>query len=206
MTYPDHATAATLRLYDRLPEHYRNADAADGTYPLLRYLSLLLDQLEPVDQLAERIDYDRDAGDTGSDLVDAATANGRWLPWLAQLLGVRIADRTVAEQRAALADPVAEWAHGSYAALAEAAQVGLTGTKDVTVTPHYDGDPWLIGIGTLDSETPTIDTWAELEAVAPTWADLEALGSFATDKASPSVTAERERPAGYTLVAYSTGP
>lgn len=76
---PPTVSAATLEAYDRLPEVYRDADATipgpshyeDGTYggdvygnvaggrlyPLLRYLSLLLDQLAPVDTLIDRLTY-----------------------------------------------------------------------------------------------------------------------------------------------------
>lgn len=194
---------ATERLYGRLPEAYLDADA-ELDYPLLRYLSLLLDQLEPVDELLERIDYDAEEGGT-SDLVDATGANASWFPWLAQLLGVRLANLTVVEQRAALADP--QLGHGSPPAIAEAGARGLEGTRTVTVTPHYEEEPYVIGIGTLDSETTALDTFADLKAYAPTWADLHRLGTFAKAKA-PLVlaAAEEERPAGYRFVRYSTGP
>ena len=201
---PDVA-ARTDALYGRLPEAYRDADEVLD-YPLLRYLSLLADQLEPLDDLVERIDYDaEEEGDT-SDLVDATGANAGWFPWLAQLLGVTLAGLDVVEQRAALADPVASWDHGTPGAIAEAAARGLSGTKAVTVTAHHGDNPWVIGIGTLDSETATLDTWGELNAEAPTWAGLHAFGSFAM-AAAPLVlsAAEDERPAGYSLVRYSTG-
>lgn len=54
-------TEVTDRFYGSLPEVYRDADAAqdDGpsNYPLLRYLSLLLDQLQPIADLITRITY-----------------------------------------------------------------------------------------------------------------------------------------------------
>jgi hypothetical protein len=194
----------TGRVYGRLPEAYRNADEGIG-YPLLRYLSLILDQLEPVDDLVDRIEYDADV-DATSDLVDAATANAGWFPWLAQLVGVDLTGLDVDEQRAALVDPSTSWDHGTPGAIAEAAEAGLTGTQSVVVTPHHDGDPFLIGLGTLDSETVELDTYGELHAYAPTWADLHALGSYAGAAAPfPVIAAESERPAGYTLVRYSTG-
>lgn len=193
----------TQDAYDRLPEHYRDADEGLD-YPLLRYLSTLLDQLAPVDELVERIDYDRDEGDTGSDLVDAQGANASWFPWLSQLLGVRIDGLDVEEQRYALRYP--EWAHASTSALEKAAKRGLTGTQFIQLTPHYGGNPWVIGLGTKDSQTPTPDTFAKLQALAPTWGQLEALGSF-SGASAPSVigAAEVERPTGYRLVRYSAG-
>lgn len=53
--------AVTESVYAALPEFYRDADAAqdDGpsNYPLLRYLSLVLDQLEPIGELITRLTY-----------------------------------------------------------------------------------------------------------------------------------------------------
>lgn len=177
-----------------------------AAYPLLRYLSLVLDQLEPVDDLIDRIEYDADV-DTASDLVDAATANAGWFPWLAQLVGVDLTGLDVDDQRTALEDPSTSWDHGTPGAIAEAAKAGLTGTKSVTVGAHHNGEPFLIGVGTLDSETVQYDTWGELETLTGnTWAGIHALGSFAGAMApGPIIAAEKERPAGYTLVPYSTG-
>lgn len=114
----------TGEVYEGLPEVYRDADAgqADGpsNYPLLRYLSTLLDQLTAIAALADRFTYvamdERDVldgnafgvgfpwqrfgtGELGddtygqgdtADLVDPNTADAGWLPWLAQLLGVTL--------------------------------------------------------------------------------------------------------------------
>lgn len=195
--------ASTTRLYDRLPEHYRDADTGLG-WPLLNYLSLLLDQLDPLDELLERIDYDPAEGDTVSDLVDAQGANAAWFPWLAQLLGISLTGLTVDEQRTALRFP--RWDHGTPAALEAAAARGLTGSRIVSITRHYDGNPWVIGIGTKDSQTAVPDTFGKLKSWAPSWGELESLGSFA-GAAAPTVlaAAEVERPAGYRLVRYSTG-
>lgn len=141
-----------------------------------------------------------------ADLVDPATADAGWLPWLAQLVGVNLTGLTVAAQRTALADPETSWDHGTPGAIAEAAKAGLTGTQAVTITAHYDGEPFAIGIGTLTAETQIADTFGELHAVAPRWADLEALGSFANALApGPIRAAEVERPAGYRFVHHLTG-
>lgn len=54
-------TDVTEQFYASLPEVYRDADAAQDTgpsnYPLLRYLALLLDQLQPLADLITRITY-----------------------------------------------------------------------------------------------------------------------------------------------------
>lgn len=140
-----------------------------------------------------------------SDLVDPAAADAGWLPWLAQLVGVDLTGLTVTEQRTALADPSTAWDHGTPGAIADAARAGLSGTQTVEVTPHYDGDPFAIGLGTLTAETDYADTFGELHALAPRWADLEALGSFGNSRApGPVRAAEVERPAGYTYVHHLT--
>lgn len=83
----------TERIYARLPEFLRSSDErlSDGPdgYPLLRYLSLILDQLGVVDDLVDRIDY-RMPADGGSvttnehyefDAEDVASGNriGTWV-------------------------------------------------------------------------------------------------------------------------------
>lgn len=222
----------TERAYADLPEVYRNADEAQGTYPLLRYLSLLLDQLDPVAELLERLDY---AGTTGGDktvdvggfsraasadtygadkygsdtyggidsaaLTDPNVADAKWLLWLAQLVGVR-RDLPADQLRNILRHPEKEWAHGTPDAIADAARITLGGTQHVEIVPQFGGNPFLIGVRTIQAEALTAaDSWKALETAAPTWAKLAALGTFGGAR-GPSVVAaaERERPAGYRLV------
>lgn len=217
--------AFTERLYAALPELYRDADAAqaDGpsNYPLLRYLAGLCDQLDAVATLVDRFTYvplderrdgpwrrygsgtygDGTYGDADTaDLVDPATADAGWLPWLAQLVGVDVTGLTVAEQRHAIAHPEEAWAHGTPRAIADAARPVITGTGYVAVLPTWGGEPFIIGLVTKSAETAGAPTWGELEALAPTWADLEALGNWSNlEGAEVVAAAERERPAGFRL-------
>lgn len=195
-------------VYDGLPETYRTLDEAGGG-PLLTYLDGLLGQFDPIMALIDRVTYvpaDDDQLDPTetSDLVDPALADAGWLPWLRQLVGVPLLEgQSIAEQRTALADPPAAWAHGTPVAIAAAARRGLTGTKTVQVVPHYEGDPWVIGVGTLEAETDYLDTFAKLKAAAPRWRDLHTLGSFSRAKAPlPMAYAALERPAGYRLAHF----
>lgn len=97
MTRPT-VTPAAERMYGRLPELYRGADeqqpdGPDG-YPLLRFLSLIGDQIGALETLYDRIDFATAdeglvAGDT-SDLVDPTVADDDWLHWLAQLVGIQL--------------------------------------------------------------------------------------------------------------------
>lgn len=215
----------TELIYGRLPEFYRDADAAqaDGpsNYPLLRYLSCLFDQLDTVSTLTTRFEYvpldERDDGpwqrfgsgtygdatygdqDT-SDLTDPYTADAAWLPWLAQLVGVDVANLSVPDQRYAIAHPEDSWAHGTPRAITAAARAKLTGTKYAVVVPNYRADPFTIGLITREDETEGVTTWGELETIAPTWAELMALGDWSNLEAADVVReANKERPAGFKL-------
>lgn len=217
----------TEAIYARLPEVYRDADAAQdegsSNYPLLRYLSLLADQLTAVVQLLGRLTYspldDRDNTDPpwdryGSgmfgddtygdldtaDLVDPFNADAGWLPWLAQLVGVDLTNLDTTEQRAAIASPSDAWAHGTPPAIAKRVVPNLTGGQYVDVQPHHQGDPFTIAVITKADETAASSTWAQVQAIAPTWADLEALGDWSNVEAATIMReANKERPAGYKL-------
>jgi hypothetical protein len=204
---------ATDALWSSLPELYQAADEAqaDGPngYPLLRFLSLIVDQWGEVLDLVGRIDYysHDDGGAPGdtSDLADPYAADAAWLPWLAQLVGAQLpAGLTVADQRAAIAGALAGFLKGTKAGIAAAAATVLTGTKYVLVRPLFGGDRWTVELRTRTTETPgdaavlaavlaqkakpaglTIvvthyaASWAAIEAAHPTWASIEAAGSWA---------------------------
>lgn len=187
------------------------------TYPLLTWLDGLLAQLDPVAELTDRLTYTPpDAPDEGdptdtADLVDPATADGGWLPWLAQLVGVGTMREglTAAQRRTLVAGASDTWDHGTPGDLAEAAAAGTVSgdPADVEVTPHYGGDPFVIGIGTAEANVTTLETWADLKAAAPRWRDLMALGSFRNTRAPGpvrAVTAAGAKPAGYDLASYFT--
>lgn len=197
---PD-VTATTEALYAALPEVYRDADAAqpDGPngYPLLRYLSLIGDQLDELAVLVERFDYysPDDGGQPGdtSDLTDPAAADPDWLDWLAQLVGAQLpAGLATDDRRAAIAAAVNGYLKGTKQGIAAAAAQALTGTRYVRVVPAYGGDQWRIEVRTRTTETPSSAAVlaaivaanakpAGFELVATTyqasWDQIEALGS-----------------------------
>lgn len=203
-------SATTEALYAAIPERIRLEDELqDPDWPLLRYLSLIGDQLDEVVVLIDRVDYVtvNDGGAVGdtSDLADPATADVGWLDWLGQLVGVRLAPAlTEAERRDAVAFSSSGWRAATKGAVADAARSALTGTRYVHILDHYAGDPWRVEVRTRTSETPSVPavleaivakgakpagvelvptaydaTWAQLEALRPTWADWEAAGSWA---------------------------
>lgn len=200
----------TERLYASLPAFYRAADEADptGDYPLLRWLSLVGDQADEAEVILDRIDVvlpdeGGAAGDV-SELVDPALADAAWLDWLAQHVGVRLpAAMPTAQRRDVIADAATGWRSGTRIAIEAAARATLTGTRQVDVMAHYGGDPWVIAVRTIPTETPDsaatlaaiLDapakpagydlvhvaysaTWDVIEAEYPTWTLLEAAGSW----------------------------
>jgi hypothetical protein len=169
----------TRRLYDQLPELYRNADRdrAEGPdgYPLLRYLSLAGDIAGALEDLADRIQYiapdeGGPAGDT-SDLADPDTADAVWLSYLAQLVGVQLEPKlSDTEQRDAIRYAPAGWRAGTKTAVADAAKTALTGDKYARVYDHATTrqdagtqTEWDVLIVTRPSETP--DVQAVLDTV-----------------------------------------
>lgn len=169
-------TGLTGEVYGSLPEVYRTADAAQpggaNNYPLLRFLACLGDVAQAMDDLYFRLAYTAptDGGPaTGpgstSDLVDPATADPSWLPWLAQLVGVRLDQSLPVEtQRASVRAASTGRLAGTHDAIAAAAQSALTGTRAVQVLNHTTvtttsmqvGTMWDLTVVTRADETPSI--------------------------------------------------
>jgi hypothetical protein len=164
----------TQRVYDSLPEALRSPDGDLG-WPLLRYLALVLDQAGEFADTAAAIDYvPLDEGGAAGDvslLVDPDNAPASWLPWMAQLVGVRL-DPALSEaaRRDAIRFAPAGWRAGSRGALADAARSALTGTRNVRVYDHTDAGSdlgaagmWHVAVATLAAETPSAQ--AVLDAI-----------------------------------------
>jgi hypothetical protein len=195
----------TERLYATLPEFMRDSDAADPSvngFPLLRYLSLLGDQLGEVEAIADRAE--------AGDLVNPALADDAWLPWLGQLVGVRLDPASPPQTwRDAIADGSSGWQSGTREAIANAARRTLTGTQFIDVRSHNGkpsagGDPWTILIVVRADEAPSplskvtdavmaagakpagfnlavssyAPTWATIDAIGATWDPIDALGQW----------------------------
>lgn len=154
--------AFTREVYDSLPEAVRTGqDALD--YPLLRYLSLVLDQIGAQVTTAEAIDYTPvDEGGAPGDvskLVDPDTADHAWLPWLAQLAGIQLDPAlSDADARTAIRSGSAGWMAGTRQAIIDAAKTALTGSRYVELIGHETSDgaggPWDLAVVTRPYETP----------------------------------------------------
>lgn len=149
------------RLWLDLPAFYQIADVAQvPQYPLLTYTRGVMQGLCAVEQLFDRINYRSpleygQPGDT-SDLVDPDKADPSWFPWLAQLVGIDNVKTfpTVDMQRTAIKTASTGWQAGSIPSIVSAVSSLLNGTRSVTVTPDYLGDPHQILVFTRESETP----------------------------------------------------
>lgn len=158
--------AVLERLYERLPEHYRTADAA-ADYPLYRWLAGICRELSMVEALRRRIDFVsvNDGGEPGdtSELVDPEVADASWLRWLAQLVGVPYnPSDTEASIRDAIQFASSGWRAGTKVGIAAAARTALTGTKhtevyDHSITAPGDGGPFDVLLVTAISETPDVN-------------------------------------------------
>lgn len=142
----------TERAYDRLPGVYKFEDTRND-WTMKRYMSGIFGVLDEINVLIDRIRYvpvddTDDETDLHSDLVDPAQADSEWLGWLAQLVGVNndyVSDETVKRDRIAHTYDGAQ--PGTKAALIQAAQSVLTGTKEVFVYP-FSNNTGGIGAGT----------------------------------------------------------
>lgn len=159
-------TAFTERLYASLPAMYQDADEPLD-WPLLRFLSCLTDITAEVDTLHTRLSVD-EPGEL-SELADPATADLGWLPWMAQLVGVRLMpDVTGQAARDAVAFASSGYRGGTKAAVADAARSALVGARYVKVHDHSitepgNGGEWDVLLVTRVSDTPNVQ--AVLDAV-----------------------------------------
>lgn len=131
--------STTERTYERLPQAYRTEDIGQD-WQLKKYMSGDCGQLNDIDTLIERFTYDSpedgvaDPHET-SDLVDPATADAEWLPWLAQIVGVKLnTTATEIEQREQILNRT--FYRGTKADMAHAAQMALIGDKYIAIYDH----------------------------------------------------------------------
>lgn len=149
------------RLYDRLaPVHQQ--DAALG-YPFLIYLGAMGDKLmEDIDFLVS----DSDIGPGWSRLFDTGTCPSYALPWLGQIVGVRVNPLlSDLDQREQIRE-VGGWSRGTPGSMLAAAQPYLTGTKFTLMIERYGGDAYQILYITHTAETPADPTLMEAAVIA----------------------------------------
>lgn len=188
MSNEPHYSVTTERVYDRLPDVYRETDA-DQDYVFKKYISSVVDSLGDVFLLIERFRYrsqielemrkrysqrhttytheDRyvNAPPLGStsDIVDPMSADKSWLPWLGQLVGVRINPNDPEyDQRDSIYYASSGYRAGSKDALEKAARSVLSGSRYAVALPHTKvvsgqlvaGTVWDLTLLTRADESP----------------------------------------------------
>lgn len=190
MTEPAYGST-TEEIWERLPDHFRRMDAFND-WAFKKYINLIGSQLQKVDDLVERIDYDRvsDGGEPGetSDLANPAAADVSWLPWLGQLFGVYVRGKGQESDREAVIQASAGFNAGTPAAIEAAAKDVLVGSKFVKVykrmTPTGVGTFWDLLLVTIDSETLK-NLYPEIQATTAetvTWTASVTAGYTVTKK------------------------
>lgn len=178
------------RIFDRLPQAYRVADA-NGGYPLRLYLDAVTTRLGDIQVVIDRITGQRPVGPVSpepwslhpeaiadyranrvlriSELGDPLTADAAWLPWLVQLVGGTLDPAaSVTEQRDTIRYATSGWKAGTRRSIENAARSALIGSQYAKVLPHTlddgnAGTEWDVVVMTRSSETP--DVGAVLGAV-----------------------------------------
>lgn len=158
------ASPFTDRWFAALEDFRRTVDDTTGGQ-LLAFLDALGQLVDPATTLAARADYltpdeGGAAGDT-SDLVDPATADAGWLPYLAQVVyavpldGVTDSD----ERRRVILARAPGRIVGTKADVLAAAKGALTGTRTARVLDHSDptgaAGEWDVLVMTRPEETPS---------------------------------------------------
>jgi hypothetical protein len=161
----------TEDMYSRLPDHFRRMDTLND-WSLKKYIHVIANEQQQVDDLIERIDFDPiDAGgrpgDT-SELVNPTKADPRWLPWLSQLFGVRLAGTGKEEDRTEVVQASSGFNAGTPAAIESAAKSALVGSKYSRVYKRSTntigaGGPWDLLLVTRADET-LIQLYPEIQA------------------------------------------
>lgn len=164
MTEPIY-TDTTERLWEQqVPEVYKFEDSRND-WAMKKFISANGDVLNELDVLVDRIKYvplddTTEEPDLHSDLVDPWLADVEWLDWLAQLVGVHFRPGlTDTDKRTLIANAIGGVRAGTEAAIVQAVQTVLTGTKTVYIYPFSNlsgigaGTQWEVLILTLSEET-----------------------------------------------------
>ena len=164
---------AAEQAYRLLPDYMQAADP-DTDWTLARFTGAAAVGLERPNEFLTLVDPDTSVTGT-CELVNAAAVPRAYLAWLGWLVGVDTSVIPDADVRDAVGNAAASQRRGSSAAIIDAVQRTLTGSRYVRVYSNGSGvDPYLITVLTLVAETP--DTVASLAAAwteKPAGVDLE---------------------------------
>lgn len=119
-------------------------------FHLAYYCAAIAVMFQPVADVAR----DTPDGPGWSGVMDVNRAPVGWLGWLAQFVGVSLVPGTTHDEQVARIKSTDGFRRGTVAAMRSAIELHLTGSKEVVFTERLDGDAYVLGIRTLEAETP----------------------------------------------------
>lgn len=137
-------------MYDQMaPMQYAESQ---NNWALLIFLGAIGQMLEDLDYLAHAPDFDHPVW---FNLVDLDSIPDEGVPWLAQIVGVRVsAGNTPAAQRQQIRDKIG-WGRGTPAAIAAALRPYLTGTQTINIIER-DTSPYHLEVDSYSTESPAV--------------------------------------------------
>jgi len=146
---------AAEELYAALGSQARGDDEASGGSWLLLHLchALTLPLQEIQDLAADVVDEDGRVVRPGwSVLLDVDEVPSRYLGFVAQLVGVRLAPGLDEESQRVRVRSAAGWGRGTPAAIEAAARQWLTGDRQVTLTERHLGSAYRVRVRVYEAE------------------------------------------------------
>lgn len=159
MTYP---TDPLSPLGERLKERTQPLAPDDATYDWA-HAKLCEGMMLPFEQLAELVDPEDETMVPWEPLFDVNICPEWALPWLGQLVGVRVPAGLTEQQKRDMIKGLANFKRGSPEAIIAAAQLTLTGNATVLLRERDAGNPYQLEVVTYSSETP--DPAATMRAI-----------------------------------------
>lgn len=130
---------------------WRRADETAATWQLLEYSDAAVGLMQSI----ESIIRDSDAGVGWSSIMDVDRAPSAWLPWMAQLGGIRLEPGLSDVNQRARIKSTDGFRRGSPGAIVGAAQQYLTGTKTVYLVERH-GSAYRLTVAVKASEVADI--------------------------------------------------
>src|SRR5262245_2084216 len=141
MTYP---TDPLSQLGERLKERTQPLAPDDELYDYA-HAKLCEGMMLPFEQLAELVDPP-DPYIPWEPLFDVDLCPEWALPWLGQLVGVRLPAGLTEQQKRDVIKALGGFGRGGPKAIIDAIKITLTGSKTVTLRERDDGDPYKLEV------------------------------------------------------------
>lgn len=182
-----------------IPGFYETYDRKEENpqYPFFRFIDVLTDAIADTMFLySEWFEYDaaeiipgfsKDELSTRSRLTNYKAVYDENIDWLAQFSGNKLKKQIYIDGTPIIADTagfkqsqlypaIYGRGAGTQGSIKEAIGFVLTGTKSVVIGQHAGGDPWVIRVITLVSETPNLDVRTDVDLATTSNIDISTSG------------------------------